>query len=204
MGIPIKNNSDTGLSKTVVRAEKYSEGTTKRFPNVALVLTIGGTQYTVAAVQANLQEIVSLRAATTAAQADAKKKVADERARRPALVTFLQDYGAFLRGTFGNSADALADFDIQPKKPRKPLTTEQKAAAKAKAKATREARGTKGPVAKLKTVGNVVGVTVTPITTAASVGTAAGPQQAAPAPAPQPAAASTAASPVTPGSAPHA
>jgi len=163
MGIPIKTNSDTGLSNTAVRAEQYSEGTTKRFPNVALVLTIGGTQYTVAAVQANLQELVSLRAATVAAQTAAKKAVADERARRPALVAFLQAYGAYLRGTFGNAADALADFDIAPKKPPTPLTAEQKTAAKAKAKATREARGTKGPVAKLATVGNVVGVTVTPI-----------------------------------------
>jgi len=49
---------------------------------------------------------------------------------------------------FAGDAAVLADFGLKARKARAPPTTEQKAAAKAKAEATREARGTKGPKAK--------------------------------------------------------
>jgi len=72
-----------------------------------------------------------------------------------------------VRGSFGNQPDVLADFGLEPEKTATPLTVEQKAAAQGKAKATREARGTVGKKAKLKITGNVTGVLVTPVTTAA-------------------------------------
>ena len=39
---------------------------------------------------------------------------------------------AFVKATFGNSPDVLADFGLKPKKATTPLTVEQKAAAAAK------------------------------------------------------------------------
>ena len=115
-------------------------------------------------IGAKLSQIVTLREATTDAQTSAKAKVADERAQLPALIAFMLAYVAYVKGTFGNTPDVLADFGLVPKKaPRQP-TPEQKAAAKAKREATRKARGTVGPVKKLSIVGNVIGVKVTPIT----------------------------------------
>jgi hypothetical protein len=69
---------------------------------------------------------------------------------------------------FASDAAALADLGLKPPKARAPLTAEQKAAAKAKAKATRIARGTTGPKAKKAIKGNVTGVQITPVTASAT------------------------------------
>jgi hypothetical protein len=156
--------ADPGKQNSADRAEALSEGTAKHFTNASQQLTIGGVVYTVAQVTTNLQEITDLRTATTDAQASAKAKVATETVKLPPLLLFLAAYVAYVKATFGNTPDVLADFGLPTKKARKPLTPAQKAAASAKAKATREARGTKGPVAILAVTGNVIGVTVTPIT----------------------------------------
>lgn len=173
-----------GKNEAATRAGSLSAGTTKHYPNAKQQLTIGGVSYTVSQVNANLQQIGTLRAATTSAQASAKAKVATETAQLPPLLLFMSAYVAFVRATFGNQPDVLADFGIPPKKARTPMTTEQKAASKAKAEATREARGTKGPKAKLAITGNVTGVTVTPVTAPAVPAPSPSPSPAAPAPAP--------------------
>ena len=180
------NNSKPGKKNSADRAEALSTGTTKHFPNASQTLTIGGEAYTVTQVNGNLGQIVSLRAASNDAKANAKAKVGAEKAQLPPLLLFMAAYVAFVKATFGNAPDVLADFGLVPRKARTPLTAEQKAAAKAKGKATREARGTRGPKAKQAITGNVVGVQVTPITAPAAA-------PAAPAaPAPQPAQAASA------------
>ena len=60
-----------------------------------------------------------------------------------------------LLAQFGNASQTLADFGLSPRKERAPMTVEQKAAAAAKRKATRAARGTTGPKAKLAIKGTV-------------------------------------------------
>ena len=176
-----------GKQNSVSRAEALSAGTTKHFSNAGQSLTFGGVVYTVTQVTTNLQEIVDLRTATTNAQASAKACVAAETAKLPPLLLFLAAYVAYVKATFGNAPDVLADFGLAPRKARKPLTTEQKAAAAAKAKATRAARGTKGPVAIQDITGNVIGVTVTPITAPVAPATPPAPPPAAPANASTPA-----------------
>jgi hypothetical protein len=177
--------ANPGKQNSVARAESLSEGTTKHFTNASQQLTIGGVVCTVTQVTTNLQEIVDLRTATTNAQASAKACVAAETAKLPPLLLFLAAYVAYVKATFGNSPTVLADFGLPPKKAPKPLTPAEKAAATAKAKATRAARGTKGPKAILAVTGNVIGVTVTPIT--APVAAAPAPQPTAPANASTPA-----------------
>ena len=151
-----------------------------------------GASYTVADVTGNLGKIPALRQATEQAQATAHGAVANEKGQLPALIAFMGAYIAFVKATFGNSPTTLADFAIPPKKARTLPTPEQKAAAKAKRKATRKARGTVGPVKKKSIKGNVVGVVVTPVTApdAASPTPAAAPSPA-PGPTPAPAAAGT-------------
>lgn len=154
-------------------AEQLAAGTQKHLSTLTQVI-IGSGTFTPAQVETQLQAYATLRNDVDAAKATVKAKLTDEAAQAPALRAFYIAYIAYIRAAFGNSPDILADFGLQPKKARAPLTVAQKAAAAAKAKATREARGTKGPKAKLAVTGNVTGVTVTPIT--------------APSPAPQPAA----------------
>jgi len=186
----INSNSNKVRSPNAVadRADSLSAGTAKHFPNASDQLSFDGGKHTVTEIQTNLSQIATLRTATTTAQASAKAKVAAERTALPPLLLFMSAYVAFLKAMFGNSPDVLADFGLAPRKAPKPLTTEQKAVAKAKRAATRKARNTQGPVAKLATVGNVVGLTMTPITT-----------QTVPAPAPAP---STASTPIQGGNAP--
>src|SRR6202035_2367644 len=73
-------------------------------------------------------------------------------------------YKRFVRATFTGATQTLADFGLEPPKARKPLTSEQRAAAAAKATATRKARGTTSKKQKLAIKGNVIGVNVTPVT----------------------------------------
>ncbi|HEX3343864.1 MAG TPA: hypothetical protein VHS09_04790 [Polyangiaceae bacterium] len=176
-------------TSTASGAEALSEGTTKHFPNASQSLAVGGGTYTVTDVTTKLGQIVSLRSATVAAQVSAKAKVAAERTQLPPLLLFMAAYVAFVKATFGQSPDALADFGLVPRKVRKPLTAEQLAAAKAKRIATRAARGTVGSTKKALITGNVVGVTVTPITAPAAE------PSSPPLPASAPATGATAASP---------
>jgi hypothetical protein len=76
----------------------------------------------------------------------------------------IQIYEHFLQATFANTVPTLADFGLAPRKEPQPQTSVQKAAAAAKAKATRVARGTTSKKDKLAVTGNVTGIIVTPIT----------------------------------------
>jgi hypothetical protein len=167
--------SRIGKSSRASRASSLVAGTAKHYPNAKQQLTFAGKAQTVAQVTAKLQSIVDLRNDTEAAQATAKAKVSAENEQLPALLAFLMAYVAFIRATFGNAPDTLADFGVPPKKAPTPLTATQQAAAVAKRASTREARGTRGSQQKKLVKGNVTGVVVTPVT--------------APAPASQPAAA---------------
>ena len=107
---------------------------------------------------------------TEAAQATARATVSAENEQLPALLAFLVAYVAFIKGTFGNAPETLADFGVPPKKAPKPPTAETKAAAAVKRMATRKARGTCGSQHKKLVKGNVTGVVVTPITAPAPQG----------------------------------
>ncbi len=159
-------------------------GARKHFANGTQVIGFAGAlaNVTVDAACAELQTLIDNRAATTAARATAKDKVAAEQAAMPALVAFMNAFEGLVRILFANDTASLADFGLQPRKQPAPKTAEQKAVAAAKAKATRAARGTKGPKAKKAVKGNVAAeIVVTPLTTSP----AASPEAPAPnAPAP--------------------
>jgi hypothetical protein len=106
---------------------------------------------------------VSLRQAVEAADAVAKAKLAAEEAQAPALLSLMAALLQYVKLTFSGSPDVLVDFGLKPKKARTPMTAEQKAAANAKRKATREARGITTKAAKKAMTGNVVGVNITPV-----------------------------------------
>ena len=176
-----------GKGTRATRAGQLIAGTKKHFTNGTQVLAFAGALANVTVNQAigELQTLVDNRAATVAARATAKDKVAAEQAAMPTLVAFLNAYEALIRIMFANDTTSLADFGLTPHKPRPPKTAEEKAAAAAKAKATRQARGTKGPKAKKAIKGNVTAtLVVTPATPPAPQAPTAPAPAEAPAPSP--------------------
>ena len=86
-----------------------------------------------------------------------------ETAGSPPLLLMLRLFTQFLHATFGTTADALADFDLAPPKAPVPKTAEEKAVIVAKAKATRQARGTTSAKKKQAIKGNITAkLVVTP------------------------------------------
>jgi hypothetical protein len=150
-----------------VLAEQLVAGTKKHFSNAGSLMFGGGT-FTPAQVEASLQAIVDLRTAVDKAKADTKAKVEAEKAQTPSLRSQMAAFVTFVRATFGNAPDILADFGLKPKKARTPPTTETKAAALAKTKATRTARHTMGSKAKKKVKGTVMTIVTAPSSTPAT------------------------------------
>jgi hypothetical protein len=119
---------------------------------------------------------------------DDKKKaydqaVLDEKAARARTAAVLSALRSFLIGYFGKHAVAvLGDFDMNaPKTATRTVPT--KAVAVAKAKATRAARGTKGPVQRLSVTGTVDETAIrTAIESPPAPAPKATPEAAAPAP----------------------
>jgi hypothetical protein len=94
----------------------------------------GGATYTATALTALSRASSICGQAVDDAAAAHRTKVAAEAAQAPHLRRVISVFVAFVKATFGNSPDALADFGISPRKARTPLTAEQKAAAVAKAR----------------------------------------------------------------------
>jgi len=166
---------------TATEATGLIAGMKKRYPNGSATIKVGGVDVTVDNAIANVQAIVDNRGAVTAARAAAKVTVANENAKMPPLIAFMNALVAFVRAAFGNDATALADFDLEPRRAPKPKTAEEKAVAAAKRQATREARGEVGTKKRKTIKGNVdAKLVVTPAPSA--------PAPAEPYPAPEPAA----------------
>ena len=162
----LRTRPSTTSTKTKAAALAHVQaliaGTTKHFPNGSF--TIGGTVYTAASLIQVFQGLASAMTARNAAEAGAKDALAAEHAAQTQVGPILLAYKRLVHAAFANATQTLADFGLAPPKTRTPLTTEQRAARAAKAKATRTARGTTSKKQKLAVKGNVTGVTVTPVT----------------------------------------
>ncbi len=115
-------------------------GLPKYCPNT--VFTIGGQSLTTPQVVALITTILNVSSAVAPAKAAAKAAVA-------AIETTDASDGQTVKGVrevvawmFNNVPTTLAAFAIEPRKSPKPLSVEARAAATAKADATRKARGT--------------------------------------------------------------
>src|SRR5260370_30340162 len=141
-------NTVKNKSHEASRVKQLVTGTIKHYPNASAELVFGGATRTVSALTELLQGFVDLRSAVVASQAATKAKVAAERAEAPALLAVIREYVAFVRATFGNSADALADFGLSSRKGRGPPKSVTVPVAVAKRKAARAPRHTIGKVQK--------------------------------------------------------
>ena len=154
--------SSPNKATALARVQALMAGTEKHFPNGSF--TLGNTTYTTASIVQALKSLEDALATVDAAQSGARDAVSALRATEATLAPLLRDYRSFLRATFSTAASQLADFGLPPVKVPRPLSSEERATATAKMRATRVARGTKSKKQKLAVKGNVTGIIVTPVT----------------------------------------
>jgi hypothetical protein len=133
--------ASTGKSDRAAQITELIAGLKKHYPDVSDTFRVDGTTYTVGAL---MQDFVDRRSAVETARANLMAKLQAERAASASTLEVAHALVAIVRGTFGKSADTLADFGLAPPKVKAPLTAEKKAAAAAKRRATRVLRGTMG------------------------------------------------------------
>jgi hypothetical protein len=132
-------------------------------------LLLGASAYTPASLTALVQSRIDAANAVATAKAAWQHAAATYTAVNTQVSVVVHDLKQFVIGAFGTTSPKLADFGFVPRTVT-PLTVEQKAAAAAKRAATRKARGTTGPKAKLAITGTVpatASATTAPATTAA-------------------------------------
>ena len=209
MAINTKNTTTATTATTAVRTktagndQQVIAGIKQDLQSMSL-LPLGGTSYTPQSLVAVVQSRIDAANAVVTAKANWQSAAKTYKAIDAQVTLVVRELRNLVIGAFGATSPKLADFGFSAPT-RKPLTTEEKAAAAAKRKATRAARGTMGKQQKLKITGTTAApaAPATPAPAAPAAPPAPAPQPAAPAPAasaPEPAAPATpAASP-----APHA
>jgi hypothetical protein len=129
------------------RDEQFVAGIGKRLQNVQS-LAIAGKTYTPADLVKLFQQQIAAADGIDAARAKLRDATQAFRDLSQELTPIVIGFRHFVRNQFGDVAEVLSDFGIPAAKPRAVPTLEQKAAAAAKRKATREARHTMGPKKK--------------------------------------------------------
>jgi hypothetical protein len=136
-------------------------GIEKHLQTVSSLPLLGST-YTPADLAKLVQSRLDAASTTTTTKANWHSTVAAERALNAKLTPVLRALRQYVINVFGEARPVLADFGFAPSK----LTTrtpEEKAAAVAKAIATRKARHTMGPKQKKGVKGAVTGIVLTPV-----------------------------------------
>jgi hypothetical protein len=138
------------------RLRKVLSGMGKHLQNVP-GLTIAQVVHQVAELQARIQKDIDLSDATDQSKAAWLTEVQKERSSHKDIDPLLRGIKQYVLLTWGDAKDASSTLEDFGYAPRKPMTTKPstKVTAAAKAKATRTARHTMGPKAKLKVKGNV-------------------------------------------------
>jgi hypothetical protein len=160
----MSGTTSNSKAAALARVQGLIAGAQQHFPNGTF--TLGNVEYTTASLVQELQDLpdaMTKRDAAETAATDARKAVDDATAQTAPL---LRDFKRVVLAAFASTSQSLADFGLQAPKPRKPLSGEARAAATAKSRATRKARGTTSKKQKLAVKGDVTGVVVTPVTSA--------------------------------------
>jgi len=144
------------------------------------IFTLSGQTFTSPQLVTLITSVLNASTAVTAARASMKAALLAEEKLVLGNVVLVREARDTLGLMFNTVPETLSAFAIVARKPPTPLSTEARAAATAKAKATRIARGTTSKKQKATISGNVTGVTITPVTTPVVV---AGATPAAPTPA---------------------
>lgn len=138
------------------RNTKVVAGIDKDLAPLGDPVQIGGEKVALSSLKAVFTDDSAAIDATDAARKAAQTAGLQEKATRTRAAQTMKNLGRFIVAFFGEQAvTVLADFAMEPPKSTATRTVTTKAIAVAKAKATRVARGTKGPVARKAIVGQV-------------------------------------------------
>ena len=160
--MPTSTKPKQSKAKTLAAVQALIAGTNKHFPNGSL--TFGNATYPAASLVTRLQGLITAMQTVDGLHAALKDALIAQHGERADVGPLIKAYTTYLHALYGNATQTLADFGLAPRKVPTPPSVETLAAAKAKAAATRKARGTAGKKQKLAIKGNVTGVDVTPIT----------------------------------------
>jgi hypothetical protein len=100
-----------GKATVVTLAQQLIAGTAKHLASATTVMLAGGS-YTPAQITTKLQQVVSLRTDVDTAKATTKAKLAAEKANMPALHTLMGALVTYVKASYGNAPDVLADFGM--------------------------------------------------------------------------------------------
>jgi hypothetical protein len=174
--------SPTNRSATQASDAQIIAGIQKHLQGTAS-LPLRGSTYTPADLVKLVQSRMESANKAIAAKASWHSTVLAHKAVTANLTPILQELRQYSIHVFGESSPALADFGFAPPK-HATRTPEEKAAAAAKARATRAARHTAGKKQKNAVKGNVTGIVITPVTaSSAAPANASNQQPATPSPA---------------------
>jgi hypothetical protein len=165
--------STTSRTVALAQVQAFMAGIQKHFPSGQF--TLGGTVYTTQSLVQTLEGLENALVVLYAAHASVRDAVMALHEVEATVGPLMRHGKRFVLAAFATSPQELADFGMQPPRARRPLDSDKRAAATAKMRATRIARGTKGSKQKLSVKGNVAGVVVTPTTTRASSSPGASP-----------------------------
>ncbi|HZU82221.1 MAG TPA: hypothetical protein VE987_04860 [Polyangiaceae bacterium] len=149
-------------TSTQARDAQVIAGIQKHLQNVPSI-PLGGSAYTPADLAKLVQSRIDSAATVTAAKAAWHATVVSHEALNTKLTPTVRSLRQYVINVYGATSPVLADFGFAPPKTAT-RTPEEKAAAAAKAKATRAARHTAGKKQKKVVKGNVTGIVVTPVT----------------------------------------
>jgi hypothetical protein len=151
------SNSKNTKATALANLQALIAGTEKHTPNGQF--TLGNVAYSTASLVQLFKSLVDAMTAQNVADAAAKEALVAVRDVDTKVHSVVTAYRKYLLTTYGSAAQTLADYGLAPAKAPKPLTVEAKSASVALNQATRLARGTVGPVARLKVKGTVAAKT---------------------------------------------
>lgn len=149
-------------ARALAQMQALIDGLQKHYPNETF--TFGNATYTTQELVTLFQRLIDSIRAVNDAQASTRDLVQAMRGMEAQVDPVFMGLKRNLQNRYGTAAQMLAEFGLVPVKAPAPRTAEQNVAAKAKAAATREARGTASKKRKAAIKGNVTGITVTPVT----------------------------------------
>ena len=162
----MSSTTSKATASALARVLALIAGTQKHFASGSFTLV--GAPYTAASLVTTLQSLADALSAVLAAHAGVKAALGALAKVNATVGPVEQAYRRCVLAAFASEPQELADFGVPAPKARTPRTSVQNAAAAAKAKATRAARGTTSKKQKLAVKGDVTGVEITPVTSPAA------------------------------------
>ena len=187
-------------SQQIISDTQLLAGLQKHLPNTTFIIQAvpEATAQVESVIQARVDKAQAVITARTALHAAVLASLQEDEGSN----AFVQDVRQTVRSMYSTSPIILGDFGLIERKPRAPMTVQQKLIASAKRAATRAARGTMSAKKKATIVATVTGSIMVPVDGSATSIVSSPP--AVPVPAPQPAVTPPAAPATTNGSStPH-